>query len=127
MEYFLPMQRLKPLTIVETPFFIKKAESILNEQEKTELIDYLSIYPEAGDQIIHTGGLRKLRWVSKSKGKRGGARVIYYFYNDSAPVFILHIYGKNEKENLKAEEEKKLSKLALCLKEECKNGRKVHD
>jgi hypothetical protein len=115
---------LKPVTVVESPFFVKRVESILNDGERTELIDYLARCPESGDEIINTGGLRKLRWGIKGKGKRGGARVIYYFYNESAPVFMLHIYGKNEQENLKPEEEKKLSKLALTLKEECKNRRK---
>jgi len=88
--------------------------------EKDELINFLAKNPERGDEIPDTGGLRKLRWAGKGKGKRGGLRVIYYFYNESAPVFLLFIYGKGEQEDLKTEQKKMLKKLAIELKEQCK-------
>ena len=114
------MKSLRLITVVELPLFLNKVESVLDETEKEALINYLAANPEKGDEIPRTGGLRKLRWAAKDKGKRGGARVIYYFYNDSAPVFMLSIYGKGAQENLTSEEEKKLTKLAALLKEACK-------
>ena len=54
-------------------------EGILSEDEHDDLILYVALYPEAGDVIPETGGLRKLRWAAKGRGKRGGSRVIYYF------------------------------------------------
>jgi hypothetical protein len=52
--------------------------------------------PEAGDLMPETGGVRKLRWALPGKGKRGGARVIYFFHDERLPVFLLAMYGKNE-------------------------------
>ncbi|WP_307190498.1 type II toxin-antitoxin system RelE/ParE family toxin [Bathymodiolus platifrons methanotrophic gill symbiont] len=47
-----------------------------------------------------TGGIRKFRWATGNKGKSGGVRVIYYFHNKSIPLFLLTVFGKNEKDNL---------------------------
>ena len=44
-----------------------------------------------------TGGIRKLRWSAQGKGKSGGVRVIYYYYNKSIPLFLLTVFGKGEK------------------------------
>jgi mRNA-degrading endonuclease RelE of RelBE toxin-antitoxin system len=118
------MRELNFNTVVELPTFISKVDTVLLKSERDELIDYLAKNPGSGDEIPRTGGIRKLRWAGKGKGKRGGARVIYYFYNDSAPIFLLSVYGKNEQENLKPEQEKKLTKLAALLKEECKKRSK---
>ncbi|MBP9727539.1 MAG: type II toxin-antitoxin system RelE/ParE family toxin [Gammaproteobacteria bacterium] len=62
---------------------------------------YIATHPTAGDLIVGTGGARKIRWSSSQhEGKRGGARVIYYYYDRSIPVFLFTAYGKNEKANL---------------------------
>ena len=114
------MKNSKLMTIVELPLFLKRVASVLDEAEKEALINYLAANPEKGDEIPRTGGLRKLRWAAKDKGKRGGARVIYYFYNESAPVFLLSIYRKGVQENLRSEEEKKLTRLVALLKEACR-------
>ena len=47
-----------------------------------------------------TGGIRKLRWAKSGEGKSGGVRVIYYFHSESMPLFLLSLFGKNEKANL---------------------------
>jgi hypothetical protein len=101
-------------TIVETPEFVSRSKSVLSESEIKELIDYLSDYPEAGDLISGTGGVRKLRWIRKGMGKRGGSRVIYFFYNDSMPLFLLTIYAKNQQVDLL---ESQKSELKEILKE----------
>ena len=62
-----------------------------------------------------TGGVRKLRWAAKGKGKSGGSRVIYFFYNETIPLFLLTIFGKNEKANLSKSERNELAKLAKEL------------
>jgi len=67
--------------------------------------------PEAGDVIPHSGGLRKLRWKTSSKGKRGGIRVIYYWYVASGDIYMLLAYGKAEKDDLTAKELKVLRQL----------------
>ena len=118
------MSKGKLSTVVELPIFLSKADGLLSSAERTELVDYLAKNPEDGDEIPRTGGLRKLRWGIKGKGKRGGARIIYYFYNYSAPVFLIFIYGKNQQDNLTPQEEKRLEKIASSIKEDCKNRRK---
>jgi len=62
-----------------------------------------------------TGGIRKLRWASGGKGKSGGVRVIYYYHNESIPLFLLTIFGKGEKANLSKAERNELSKFTSIL------------
>ena len=98
------------ITIVELPEYIKSAEKELSKDERDELIYYLSSNPKAGTLMQGTGGVRKLRWASKGKGKSGGSRVIYFYYNETIPLFLLTIFGKNEKINLSKAERNELSK-----------------
>src|SRR5437764_10130254 len=88
------------LTVVETQVFAKAAAELLGEDIRDMLITHLALYPESGVVMPETGGVRKLRWAIPGKGKRGGARVIYYFHNTEMPVFALDIYGKNEKSDV---------------------------
>lgn len=103
------------ITIVELPEYIKSADKILLNEEKDELLYYLSSNPKSGTLLQGTGGIRKLRWGSKGKGKSGGSRVIYFFYNETIPLFLLTIFSKNEKINLSKEERDELAKLVKKL------------
>ncbi|HGT2643464.1 TPA: type II toxin-antitoxin system RelE/ParE family toxin [Legionella pneumophila] len=92
-------------TVVEMPEFIKQSGSCMDEESKKSFIDYIAENPLQGDLIVGTGGVRKIRWTGDShKGKRGGVRVIYYYYDQSIPIFLLTVYGKNQKDNLTNEE-----------------------
>lgn len=104
-----------PMTVVETPFFLKKAASLLKHDEHEDLITFVGLSPEAGDVVPETGGVRKLRWAGRSKGKRGGMRVIYYFHNETFPVFLLTVYPKNQKANLTKTERNELKQLVPLL------------
>ncbi len=88
---------------------------MLSSQEKEDLIAYLSEHPSAGDLIQGTGGIRKLRWARGAKGKSGGVRVIYYFHSEMMPLYLLAVFGKNEKANITAEEKNCLSKAVKEL------------
>ncbi|MFI3217502.1 MAG: type II toxin-antitoxin system RelE/ParE family toxin [Methylococcales bacterium] len=102
-------------TIVEFPEFIRRADGLLSETDKQALIDYLSVYPRSGDVMQHTGGIRKLRWSCGGRGKSGGARVIYYYHDERIPLYLLTVFGKNEKENLTKAERNDLAKLVDLL------------
>ena len=99
-------------TVLEMPEFIRQTESCMDEVSKKSFIDYIAAHPLEGDVIVGAGGIRKIRWTGDShKGKRGGVRVIYYYYDQSVPIFLLTVYGKNQKENLTQDEKKMLRAL----------------
>ena len=62
-----------------------------------------------------TGGIRKLRWSAHGKGKSGGVRVIYYYHNESIPLFLLTVFGKGEKANLSKSERNNLASFTSLL------------
>ncbi len=103
------------MTVVETIRFLKDAARLMPETDKTRLVQFIAANPEAGDVISETGGVRKLRWALSGGGKRGGARVVYLFYNETLPVFLLAMYGKNEKGNLTRAERNEMAKLVPAL------------
>ena len=102
-------------TIAETAPFQNKIGTLLSDEERTDLISYLAEHPNAGVLIQGTGGIRKLRWACKGYGKSGGIRVIYYFHNETMPVYLLAAFGKNEKANISAKEKHLLAKLVREL------------
>ena len=85
------------------------AKKLFSEGEIKALKEFLCNHPGAGDIIPGTGGLRKLRWASSGRGKRGGARVIYYYDRPTWHVLLLTGYAKNRKEDLTEGEKKVFS------------------
>ena len=102
-------------TIAETLPFQRKISSLLSSEERFELIAYLAEHPNSGVLMEGTGGIRKLRWARQGGGKSGGIRIIYYFHNESMPLYLLAAFGKNEKANLSAEEKQLLAKAVKEL------------
>lgn len=103
------------ITVAETEPFQRKVSRLLSEDEKNELIAYLAMNPNAGVLVQGAGGIRKLRWARNSRGKSGGVRVIYYFHNEELPLYLLAVFGKNEKTNISMEEKNILSKIVRNL------------
>lgn len=64
--------------------------------------------PDAGKVIRGTGGLRKLRWGASGRGKRGGARVIYYWHPPSDQIVMLFAFTKNEADDLTLQQRRAL-------------------
>jgi hypothetical protein len=116
------MHALLP-TVVETSVFRRKAEKLLTSDEYDDLLLYLSRYYAVGDEIPGTGGVRKLRYAIGGRGKSGGVRVIYYFFDEVNPVLALFLYGKNEHGNLTPAEKKVAASLAAAMKAEAKARR----
>jgi hypothetical protein len=73
------------------------------------------VHPGAGVLIKGAGGIRKLRWARSGRGKSGGVRVVYYFHNREMPLYLLTLFGKNEKADLSMEEKNYLSGLVKEL------------
>lgn len=97
-------------------YYASRAEKLLTKDERKEVIDTLASDPLAGDIIQGTGGIRKIRFAKGNKGKSGGVRVIYYFYNYINPILLLDIFSKNEKENLSKSERNELMQAIAILK-----------
>ena len=102
--------------VAETPIFTRQTEKLFSEDEKCELIDFLAENPLAGDEIPGTGGVRKVRFGASGRGKRGGARVIYYYLDDTMPLYALLAYAKNAKDDMSPEEKRVVASLAAALK-----------
>jgi len=88
------------ITVVETGPFIEDATRCLRQDEREEFIGYIARNPTAGVMIPGTGGVRKVRWRAGGRGKRGGARVIYYYHNERIPLFLLTAYSKSHQTDL---------------------------
>ncbi|HET7313672.1 type II toxin-antitoxin system RelE/ParE family toxin [Salinisphaera sp.] len=102
-------------TIAETPEFIRRIRKLLDVVEHQALIEYLAEHPKTGDVMKGTGGIRKLRWARDGSGKSGGVRVIYYVHDERIPLYLLTVFGKNEKANLSKAERNELAQLVRLL------------
>ena len=107
-----------PMTVIETIRFLAATRKLMGEDERAALIDYLACNPTAGDLIPETGGVRKLRWALEGRGKRGGARVIYYFHSPRLPLFALDVYAKNEKGDLSQTAKNELRQAVKIMAEQ---------
>ncbi len=98
------------MEFIESPLFSKLISSYLDNDEYAAFQWDLALHPEKGDIIPSSGGLRKIRWSAKGKGKRGGVRVIYFYQNKEGQIWLLTIYAKNEAEDIPLSVLKKIKK-----------------
>ncbi len=109
------------LKIIQTRSFSKVIDGLMRKRlllkdNFDEFQRTLAENPDLGVRISGAGGVRKTRLKGASKGKSGGFRVCYYYFVGKS-LYLLHIYGKNEQENLTAGEKKELKALVKMLKE----------
>ncbi len=90
------------MEFIEAAAFTQYVYDYLSEDEYSGLQGVLLRNPEAGKVVPGSGGMRKVRWAMRGKGKSGGVRVIYYFKKLDNQIWLLTIYGKNEAENIPA-------------------------
>jgi hypothetical protein len=87
----------------------------MTEADFEKLEELLGRNPQAGEDMVGTGGCRKLRFAPSGRGKSGGYRVITFFTGPNLPVFLLTVFAKNERANLNQAERNGLSKLTTTL------------
>ena len=87
----------------------------MTDEERALLVDYLAYNPTSGDLIPGTGGVRKLRWGLEGRGKRGGARVVYFHHDAGMPLFALTAYAKNERADLSQRDRNDFRQLTALL------------
>src|SRR5512139_1811420 len=100
-------------TFIELPPFERHRQSYLNDESFREFQNALLGNPAAGDVIEGTGGLRKIRHADekRGKGKRGGLRIIYYWWQSSKQFWLFTVYSKDEMDDLTAAQRKLLKEL----------------
>ena len=104
------------ITVLQLPKFKAEATELIGTEGIDAVAVYLIDHPGAGDVIPGAGGARKLRWAAKSKGKRGGARIIYLYVAIGKRIYLLRCYAKNVKTDLTAAEKHELRQIAANLK-----------
>jgi len=95
----------------ETSIFTRLIQKLISDKEYHLLQLQLSVRPESGDVIKGSGGIRKLRWAGSGRGKRGGIRVIYYYFTEDDQIYMLYAYTKSKKDDLTADQVKQLKQL----------------
>ena len=113
------------LTVVETTIFLRQAEKIWSEEERAALVDHIARNPEIGDVIPDTGGVRKMRWGRAGSGKRGGARVVYFYHHADAPLYLLLAYAKAQREDMTQDEKRAAAAFVAALKQQHPPTRKI--
>ncbi|MGB9028569.1 MAG: hypothetical protein WCC27_00505 [Acidobacteriaceae bacterium] len=98
------------MEIIEAPAFTRYLHDYLNDEQYRALQTEPASHPEAGDVMPGTGGFRKIRCAdpARGKGRRGGLRVIYYYFEVDQQIWMMTIYGKNEAADLSAGEKRAL-------------------
>ncbi|MDB5545994.1 MAG: addiction module toxin RelE [Hyphomicrobiales bacterium] len=102
-------------TIIELPGFVRDVAGVLNSAECMELGVYLARQPQCGDVIPGGKGLRKVRWMARQRGKRGGARVIYFYRMPDDTIFLMAAYAKSEREDMTPDKKRELVAMAEAL------------
>jgi len=91
--------------------FTRRVLKLISDEDYRELQNALVADPEIGKVIRQSGGLRKMRWSRPGGGKRGGVRAIYYWARSRETLLMLLIYGKNEQDDLTADQLRILKSL----------------
>jgi hypothetical protein len=107
--------------VIEISSFSKRIDQFIGErkvlrEDFESLKKSLAKDPEQGELIPGTGGIRKVRLKSSTKGKRGGFRVCYFDDPERGELFLMKLYPKNEQENLSPDEKKALKEFANMVK-----------
>ena len=88
------------MELIETPIFTRQVTGVMDDDEYRLFQLHLVQHPDAGSTIRGSGGLRKIRWRLPGRGKRGGARIIYYWKKACDRLFLLFLYPKNVRSDL---------------------------
>jgi len=99
------------MVIIETSVFTRQVQKLLSDEEYRHLQIELSNRPNMGVIIPGSGGLRKVRWGLRGRGKRGGVRVIYYWAVEQNRLLMLLMYPKNVQDDLSPAQLKVLKQI----------------
>jgi len=100
--------------VVETAAFARRAQKLLTSDEYEEMVSFLALHPESGDEIQGRG-----------HGKSGGVRILYYLYDRVNPVFAIFLYAKNEQVEMTSEQKRYVTAFAESIKADARRRRKT--
>ena len=100
------------MEFIEAPAFTRHLADYLNDEDYRFLQMRLEANPELGDLMPGTGGFRKIRWADarRGKGRRGGLRIIYFYFPSDDQIWFMTLYDKGEAADLTAGEKKMLKR-----------------
>ena len=99
------------MVFVELTPFVAFRKEYWTDEDLRAMQNVLLVAPDVGDLIRGGAGLRKLRWSAQGRGKRGGARVIYYWHVSGDRIYLIYGYVKSRSEDLTAHQLKVLREL----------------
>jgi mRNA-degrading endonuclease RelE of RelBE toxin-antitoxin system len=97
-------------SFIETRLFTKLVLDYLSDEDYARLQEAHMRDPESGPVIPGTSGVRKLRWATPGRGKRGGYRIIYYVRRAHGVIWMLTMYPKNVADNIPAHVVREIAK-----------------
>jgi hypothetical protein len=103
------------VALIETSIFTRQIAALLSDEEYGRFQSRIAANPELGALIKGGGGIRKVRVAVGSRGKSGGARIVYYWAVRKEVILLLYAYAKNAPADLTA---KQVSRLAQVVKKE---------
>ncbi len=114
---------------IETPSFTKRWFALgFTDDDLAELQQFLIKNPYAGDTMVGTGGLKKIRYAFEGRGKSGSARVCYVDFASFEKNYLIQVFSKDEKPNLTDSEKNAVKKVIAVLKAEAaKNWSQEHE
>lgn len=113
------------MRVAETSAFIAQAKDVFTDEEREDSVNMIAADPKCGEVMQGTGGVRKVRVALSGRGKRGGARVIYFYHDDGMPLYLLAVFAKNEKDNLSKAERNALKTVTGQIVAAWKKRRKT--
>ena len=106
------------LTFVETTTFTGQITDLVSDNDYAAFQTQLSLLPDKGPLLVGCGGVRKVRMAAKSKGKSGGARVLYLYLPNRHLIYLLYLFTKGNADNISAEGKKAVREIAEQIKQE---------
>jgi len=102
------------MVFIESPAFTRYVPEYLDDDQYRLLQNELASNTDAGDLVQGTGGFRKFRWIDsrRGKGRKGGLRIIYYYFPSDQHIWLMTLYGKDEAADLTAKQ-KQLLKASI--------------
>jgi hypothetical protein len=106
------------LEFIYTRTFESTAAGLLGERDLRAMEQSILAQPETGDVIVGAGGARKMRVAVTGRGKRGGARVIYYYHSAKGRVYLLFVYAKHDADDLSDDGKRQMRAYVRLLEAE---------